>query len=127
MGAALEAQVHKSPLSVEFGVNGTGRYPPEVEAAVYFCVLEAMQNVTKYANTSGARISLAESNGYLTFLVEDDGVGFDPWRARGAGLANMRDRMEALGGGVVVLSSAAAGTVVRGRVPVRPQGDAASS
>ena len=92
---------------------------------MYFCVLEALQNVAKYANASGARISLAESNGDLTFLVEDDGVGFDPSRARGAGLANMRDRMEALGGDVVIRSSAGAGTMVRGRVPVPPQGDAA--
>lgn len=86
---------------------------------MYFCVLEAMQNVAKYANASGTRISLIESNGDLTFLVEDDGVGFDPSRARGTGLANMRDRMEALGGDVVVRSSTGAGTMVRGRVPVR--------
>jgi signal transduction histidine kinase len=127
LGAALEAQARKSPLPVEFSIDGIRRYPQEVEAAVYFCVLEAMQNVAKYASASGARISLAESNGYLTFLVEDDGVGFDPSRARGAGLANMRDRVEALGGDVVVRSSAGTGTMVRGQVPVRPLRDAASS
>jgi signal transduction histidine kinase len=119
LGAALEAQARKFPLPVQFGIDGIGRYQQEVEAAVYFCVLEAMQNVAKYANASGTRISLIESNGDLTFLVEDDGVGFDPSRARGTGLANMRDRMEALGGDVVVRSSTGAGTMVRGRVPVR--------
>jgi signal transduction histidine kinase len=93
---------------------------------VYFCVLEAMQNIAKYADASGVRISLAESNGDLTFVVEDDGVGFDPTRARGSGLANMRDRLEALGGDVSVRSSAGAGTTVRGRVPVRIQLDTVS-
>jgi signal transduction histidine kinase len=127
LGVALEAQARKSPLAVESSLDGIGRYPQEIEAAVYFCVLEALQNVAKYANAAGVRMSLAESNGDLIFVVEDDGVGFDPSRARGAGLANMRDRMEALGGDVVVRSSAGAGTRVRGRVPVRSQSEVASS
>jgi signal transduction histidine kinase len=127
LGAALEAQARKSPLTVEFGIDGIRRYPQEVEAAVYFCVLEALQNVAKYANASGARVGLMETNGDLTFVVEDDGVGFEPSLARGSGLPNMRDRMEAVGGDVSVRSSAGAGTTVRGRVPVRAQFDASSS
>src|SRR5439155_812723 len=98
LAAAIEAQARKSPVPVEFGADGIGRYPQEVEAAVYFCVLEAMQNVAKYSEANVARISLGQTDGDLTFAIEDDGVGFDPVAARGSGLPNMRDRLEALGG-----------------------------
>jgi signal transduction histidine kinase len=123
LGAALEAQARKSPVPVEFGADDIGRYPQEVEAAVYFCVLEAMQNVAKYAEAEWARISLSQADGHLTFTVEDNGVGFDPALARGSGLPNMRDRMEALGGSVEVRSSVGSGAKVSGRVRVRPAGD----
>jgi signal transduction histidine kinase len=119
LGAALEAQARKSPVAVEFGADGIGRYRQEVEAAVYFCVLEAMQNIAKYSEANRARIRLAEASGDLTFTVVDDGVGFDPSQARGSGLPNMRDRMEALGGRVEVRSSVGSGTAIIGLVPVR--------
>lgn len=118
LGAAVEAQARKSPVPVDFGVDGIGRYPQELEAAVYFCVLEAMQNIAKYSRANLARIRLVETNGDLTFTVVDDGVGFDPSRARGSGLPNMRDRMEALGGHVEIQSSVGSGTRVAGVVPV---------
>ena len=119
LGAALNAQSRKSPVPIEFGVDGIGRYPQEVEAAVYFCVLEAMQNLAKYARATRGRITLAESNGDLTFTVEDDGVGFDPTQAGGSGVPNMRDRLEALGGTLEIRSAVGSGTVVAGNVPAR--------
>jgi signal transduction histidine kinase len=119
LGAALDAQSRKSPVPIEFGVDGIGRYPQEVEAAVYFCVLEAMQNLAKYARATRGRITLAASKGDLTFTVEDDGVGFDPTQARGSGVPNMRDRLEALGGTVEIRSVVGSGTVVTGSVPAR--------
>jgi signal transduction histidine kinase len=116
---AIEAQIRKAAVAIDFESAGVGRYPQEVEGAVYFCVLEALQNIAKYAEAKGARIRVAESNGELTFMVADDGVGFDPTEARGSGLSNMRDRMEALGGQVELRSSMGSGTTVVGRVPVR--------
>src|SRR3981081_3601087 len=77
LAAALEAQARKAPLPVSVDADGVGRYPQDVEAAVYFCCLEALQNVQKYARASRATVSLAALNGDLRFEVEDDGAGFD--------------------------------------------------
>jgi signal transduction histidine kinase len=119
LAAALEAQARKSPVPVVVEADGVGRYPQEVEAAVYFCVLEALQNVAKYARTDRASVHLHEVDGDLTFAVEDDGIGFEPATARGSGLRNMRDRIEALRGELEIRSSAGTGTTVAGRVPAR--------
>ena len=116
--AALEAQARKAPIPVHLNTNGSDRYPPEIEAAVYFCCLEALQNIAKYADANGATIHLGRSNGDLTFEVADDGRGFDPATAVGSGLTNMRDRVEAIGGVLEVSSVPGSGTTIRGRVPV---------
>jgi signal transduction histidine kinase len=117
LAAALEAQARKSPVPVEVETRDIGRYPAELEAAVYFSVLEALQNVAKYARANLARVELAESDGDLRFLVADDGVGFDPAAVRGSGLTNIRDRIEALEGNVEIRSAVRQGTQVKGRVP----------
>ncbi|MDP9328635.1 MAG: histidine kinase, partial [Actinomycetota bacterium] len=88
--AALEGQVRKSPVPVVFDANGVGRYTPEIEAAVYFCSLEALNNVAKYASASRVEVRLAHGDGHLTFEVRDDGAGFDTaTAARGTGLQGM--------------------------------------
>jgi signal transduction histidine kinase len=118
--AALEAQIRKSPVPASIDGEGIGRFPQEVEAAVYFCCLEALQNAAKYASAESVTIELSASNGDLAFSVADDGLGFDPTTtARGAGLTNMRDRLEALGGTFEVDSAPNRGTTLRGRIPVR--------
>jgi signal transduction histidine kinase len=118
--AALDAQARKASIPVEIHSNGIGRYPQDVEAAVYFCTLEALQNVAKYAGASSVSIRLSATNGQLAFSVTDDGAGFDPEAiSRGAGLTNMADRLAALGGDVRVESEPGRGTTVTGRVPVR--------
>jgi signal transduction histidine kinase len=117
--AALQAQARKSAVPVDVTADGVSRYAREVESAVYFCVLEALQNIGKYANASRANIELSETNGDVTFRVVDDGAGFEPSAARGSGLINMRDRVEALGGTLDVNSSPGKGTTVSGRVPAR--------
>jgi signal transduction histidine kinase len=105
---------------VEIDADGIGRYGQEVEAAVYFCCLEALQNMAKYANASSAWIRLAEDDEDLTFEVSDDGVGFDPGaRGYGTGLQGMADRLAALGGELSLDSKLNGGTTVRGRLPVR--------
>jgi signal transduction histidine kinase len=115
--AALQAQAGGSSVAVTIEPDGVGRYTPEVEAAVYFCALEALQNVSKYAGASSATVRLAASNGDLRFEVTDDGAGFDAATTPpGSGLTNMRDRLDALGGTLTVESTPGSGTTVRGRV-----------
>ena len=114
--AALEAQARKAALPVEVEGEGIGRYPQEVEAAVYFCCLEALQNVAKYANASSARVRLADGTGRSRSRSTDDGTGFDPERTPlGTGLQGMKDRLEALGGALDVSSRPETGTTLTGR------------
>jgi signal transduction histidine kinase len=119
LAAALGSQAKKSPVSVQLDAYGVGRYPPEIEAAIYFCALEAIQNVAKYANASAVKICLQGEGDALVFSVEDDGTGFDPQvTPAGAGLTNMADRLAAVGGSLEVRSRPSEGTAVLGRVPV---------
>ncbi|MGZ4136200.1 MAG: sensor histidine kinase [Actinomycetota bacterium] len=121
--AALEAQARKSPLPVSVEVADVGRAGQDVEAATYFCVLEAMQNAAKYAAASNVTVRLAREDGSLRFSVSDDGAGFDPSTTPpGSGLTNMRDRLEALGGSVEVRSRVGGGTRVDGTIPMRATG-----
>ena len=120
LAAALEAQARMAPVPVTVQAGGIGRYPQEAEAAVYFCALEALQNVAKYAGASQAAIWLAGPDEALEFSVTDDGAGFDPGRAgHGTGLQGMADRMAALGGDLQIRSQPGHGTTVTGRLPVR--------
>jgi signal transduction histidine kinase len=121
--AALEAQARKSTIAVTVEAHGVGRFSPEVEAAAYFVVLEALQNVSKYANAKAATVRVSHRDGVLTFAVADDGVGFDPQTARhGSGLQGMADRLAALGGELSVSSSAGHGAAVGGWIPAEPIG-----
>jgi signal transduction histidine kinase len=117
--AALESRARKSPVAVAIDADGAGRYTQEVEAAVYFCCLEALQNVAKYAGASTVHIHLADEGEWLTFSVADDGHGYDSsTTAIGSGIQNMADRLSALGGSLNVRSMPGAGTTVAGRIPV---------
>jgi signal transduction histidine kinase len=118
--AALEAQARKATFPVTVQADGVGRFSKETEAAVYFCVLEAMQNVAKYAQASNVMVRLFGLGGELNFQVEDDGRGFDPEATRrGSGLTNMTDRIEALGGTLEIQSHPGRGTTLVGSVPIR--------
>jgi len=118
--AALQSQARKAPVPVTVDASPIGRYPQEAEAAVYFCCLEALQNVAKYAEASLARVKLGVEDGELTFEVSDDGRGFDSATTPlGSGMQNMADRLAALGGSIDVRSNPGAGTTVRGRIPVQ--------
>ena len=117
--AAIEAQSRKSQHGVEVDAHGIGRFPADVEATVYFCALEALQNVAKYAEADHTVVHLTRANGDLSFEVVDDGRGFDPVVATsGSGLQGMADRLAAVGGSLEVRSAPGRGTTVAGRVPV---------
>jgi signal transduction histidine kinase len=119
LAAALEAQARKVPVPVDVTPNGVGRYPQDIEAAVYFCVLEALQNVAKYADASRVEVRLSHEGQRLTFEVRDDGRGFDPSSAGGGiGLQGMADRLEAIGGHLRIDSAPGAGTRISGSVTV---------
>ncbi len=119
LGIALQAQARKSTVPVELHFDGVGRLQPEIEAAVYFCCLEAMQNVVKYASASQIDITVATAGNVLRFEIADDGKGFDPASiTRSSGLQNMQDRVEVLGGQLAVKSAPGAGTRVTGSIPL---------
>jgi signal transduction histidine kinase len=116
---ALQAQARRATLPVEIEADGVGRYPQDTEAAVYFCALEALQNITKYAGATRATISLACAGGSLRFIITDDGAGFDTAASQhGTGLQGMADRLAALGGALHVRSQPEHGTTISGHLPV---------
>jgi signal transduction histidine kinase len=115
---ALQAQARKAAVSTSVTADGVGRYQQDLEAAVYFCVLEALQNVAKYAGATRAEVRLAASGHELAFEVADDGAGFDPEsRGYGTGLQGMADRLQAHGGSLLVRSQPGHGTTITGRLP----------
>jgi len=122
LAAAIEAQARRSPVPVHVEADGIGRYQQELETAVYFCTLEALQNAAKYAQATEVAVSLLEDQGELELSIRDDGRGFD--RAAtplGGGLQNMTDRLAALGGTLTVRSRPGAGTTIEGHVPLRTE------
>ncbi|MGZ4147591.1 MAG: sensor histidine kinase [Actinomycetota bacterium] len=118
--AALEAQARKSPIPAEVSPDGIGRYDQALEAAVYFSILEALQNAAKYSDAARVSVALAQANGDVTFEVRDDGVGFEPSQTGyGTGLQGIADRLRALDGTLEVRSAPGSGTTIAGSVPVR--------
>ena len=117
---AIPAAAMRAALPTRVEVSVDGRHPPEIEAAVYFCCLEALQNAAKHAGSgTRARVRVWTEGRALAFEVADDGAGFDP-RARpsGSGLIGMRDRVGAVGGAVAVESARGGGTCIHGSVPL---------
>jgi signal transduction histidine kinase len=120
LAAAVQSVALRSPVPTSVEVDGLGEYPDEISTAVYFCCVEALQNVAKHATGAGsAQIVLRETESALCFSVSDDGPGMLEADARvGAGMLNMRDRMTTVGGQLTVGSRDGRGTRVSGRVPL---------
>ena len=118
--AALRAVAQRGPRRVEFTGHRVGRYPPEIESAVYYCCLEALQNATKHAGPDAhVAASLLAENGHLRLEVSDDGPGFDLAAVRaGVGLHNMEDRLGAVHGHLTIVTSPGNGTRISGVVPI---------
>jgi signal transduction histidine kinase len=118
--AALRDAAGRAPIPTTLECDTEARRAPEIEAAVYFCCLEALQNAAKHAG-AGARVEimLCHADRAVSFEVRDDGAGFEVGNgATGAGLQNMADRIGALGGKVRLTSHPGAGTTVQGTVPL---------
>jgi signal transduction histidine kinase len=117
---ALTDAVDRSALPATLDCDGIARYATELESAVYFCCLEALQNAAKHAGDGAhAVVRLGESGGMLRFEVADDGAGFEQRSGPvGAGVQNMTDRVGALGGTLKITSTNGAGTTVSGAIPV---------
>jgi signal transduction histidine kinase len=118
LGPALASAIRRLPLPVTLEADGVQRYPADVETAVYFCCLEALQNVVKHARATNAEVTIV-SGPDLRFTVADDGLGFAANAGPdGAGIANMADRIGSIGGAVEIRSAPGRGTVVVGAVPI---------
>lgn len=118
--AALRARARTAPIPVSVSAHGLGRYPLEIESAVYFCVLEALQNAIKHGDADQVDITLAQDGDALRLRVSDNGGGFDlQTHRKSRGLSNMTDRIAVLGGRLDIESSPGFGTSVTGLLPVR--------
>jgi signal transduction histidine kinase len=114
--------LHEHAISPpEVDAVGVGRYSPEIESAVYYCCLEAIQNAMKHGGRDvHIAVALAEEDGHLTFRVADDGPGFALGEVSGFGLQNLEDRLGALGGRLTITTLPGRGTTISGNVPLRP-------
>jgi signal transduction histidine kinase len=120
LAAALRRETRRLPLPVVITRAGTRRFPPHVERALYFCSVEAIQNVLKHAGHHATiNITILDEDDNVEVEITDTGRGFDTAASQnGSGLANMTDRIGALGGAVTVTSSIGHGSVIRCNVPL---------
>jgi signal transduction histidine kinase len=115
---ALRSQTARSPVPVQVEADQVGRYPQDAESTVYFCTLEALQNVAKHARASQAAVRLSGSGQGLEFSISDDGAGFAATgMPHGSGLQGMSDRLAAHGGTLDVRSAPGRGTTIIGWLP----------
>jgi signal transduction histidine kinase len=121
LAEALRAACNRSVLPVRLECDSEHRFDPEIEAAIYFCCIEALQNAGKYAGEGASVVlSITHDDDAVQFDVSDDGAGFDLANLRaGVGFVNMNDRLGAIGGGVEISSRPGEGTRVTGRVPLK--------
>ena len=119
---ALRDAAERIEIPTRFDVPDGGRCPPQVEATVYFCCLEALQNAARHAGDGArAKVTISEQDGTFVFEVSDDGIGFERSSLElGAGLQHVTDRVAALGGTLRIASTPGRGTRIRGTVPLHP-------
>lgn len=113
--AALTALAAHSVVPVAVSV-APDRFAPEVETAAYYVCAEALTNVVKHSGGTGARITAAPTDGVLVVVIEDDGVGGAD-AAAGTGLQGLADRVDSLGGALLVDSPAGGGTRLTATIP----------
>jgi signal transduction histidine kinase len=123
--AALTAAVAAGPIPVELKSCDVPRCPPDVEAAVYFSCLEAVQNACKHSAATRIDIDIVgrfgvDGTGVIELTITDDGRGFDTTRRTGNGLLNISDRIECVQGSVSITSTVGTGTSIRAEIPTTP-------
>lgn len=119
---AIDSRTDRMPIPVELDVAPAlrdARFGDEVEGAAYFVVSEGLANILKHSSAMSACIRLTAEDDWLRVEVRDTGVGFDPTTVSGNGLANLSDRVEAVGGRLLVEGRAGQGTVLVAELPVR--------
>jgi PAS domain S-box-containing protein len=116
--AAVEALADELPIPVEPLDIPARRFPPAIEASIYFLISEALTNVVKHARATSAGVRVAAAAGRLTVEVRDDGVGGADLRTPGHGLAGLADRVAALEGTFDVRSEPSMGTTLRAEMPL---------
>lgn len=115
---AIAAQANQAPIDVAIRADGVQRYSRDIEATIYFCVVEALGNTVRHAEATSVQIMLEDDGGTVAFTIVDDGQGFKPAaRSNGLGLMNMADRIDALGGTLAVTSALGAGVRIEGEIP----------
>jgi signal transduction histidine kinase len=114
---AVEELSDQLPLPVRLEIPEQ-RFSRAVEASVYFLISEALTNVVKHARAQQASVRISNTDGSLTVVVGDDGVGGAEARSDGHGLAGLADRMSALEGTLSVDSPPSAGTTIRAEIPL---------
>lgn len=123
LAAALGALARRAGNETRFAILGATpdtRYDAGVEAAIYFCCIQALQNAERHAPGRRVDMTLAHEPGEVSFSVRDRGTGFRVEHASsGEGLQIMRDRMAALGGTLTIVSAPDTGTTVTGTLPAR--------
>ncbi len=127
LAAAIHTLARRSGSDVSVQQPIENRFPPDIETAMYYCCLEAIQNVTKHAGAHAhTSVQLYIEAQKLHLDVRDDGLGFDTTRGQdGVGLQNMRDRLGAVGGQLEILSAPGRGTLVAAAAPVSRTGSGA--
>ena len=121
LASAISAQARRAPIPVTVDTDGIGRYPRDIEATTYFCVVEALRNIIQHADATQAHVALNHTNGSLEFQVADDGTGFDLIGVSGVGLTAVTDRLDALTGKLRIHTEPGNGTTLTGSIPVSPE------
>jgi GAF domain-containing protein len=114
---ALRALARRSAVPVHLDIQVAGRLPEPVEIAAYYAVSEALTNTAKHARASSAEVEVTAGEGILHVRVRDDGRGGADF-GHGSGLIGLRDRMEALGGRISLLSPPGEGTTLYAELPL---------
>ena len=120
LAAALRGLARRSAVPVQLDLRLDGRLAEPIEVTAYYVVSEALTNAAKYANASTVRVTVGAAGGRVQVLVSDDGDGgADP--ARGSGLTGLMDRVEAIGGRLLLRSQPGAGTCLLANLPAEPR------